>query len=434
VGRMLGAIALATLTILALSAAVIGATLLWPGAIGRALGADQRTVSLLLILVFLVPGDALNLVLNSLFASFARPMEIFWRKSVLIPGLRLLAVGAVIAAGGGVAAFGLGLPFASFVGLIIYGAAFARLLWREGYLRQGEPISYPAREVLGFALPLLSSTIVWHAIDSSSVLLLGVLGAPADVAAYQAVVPLARINQVVSATFATLYIPAAARLFVREDSAGLRELYWQTALWMTLLCFPIFALTTAFARPLTALIYGERYLSSAPALALLALGYFVQTAVGLNNLTLRVVGRLRFLVAADLAAVGAQIGLVLLLFPRLGFVGAALATAATMLLHTLLMQVGLRRHTGIGPAPPGHVRLYALITGVGLALALAGWLLPTQLLSGWRLPLTAAGAVALSAVAALGLLAAARRTVRITEQFPELRRLPLLGALFRRIK
>lgn len=429
VGKLLGAILLVTATIVGLSAAVIGATLLWPGELGRLLGADERTVALLMILIFLVPGDALNLVLNSLFASFARPMEIFWRKSVLIPGLRLLAVGAVIAAGGGVVAFGFGLPIASFVGLLLYGFYFVRLLWREGYLARLDGIRYPAGEVLGFALPLISSTLVWHAIDSSNVLLLGVIGTPADVAAYQAVVPLARINQVVGATFATLYIPAAARLFARGDKAGMADLYWRTALWMGLLCFPIFALTAAFARPLTALIYGERYLGSAPVLALLALGYFFQTMIGLNNLTLRVYGYLRFLVLTDVIAVVVQIGLSLMLFPLLGFVGAALGTMITLVLHSLLMQAGMGRRVGVGGLRPGYGRLYTLVALASLALAAIGWSLPAAVLSGWMLPLTVAGACALAGLAALGLLIAGRRAVGIEDLFPELRRVPLLGRL-----
>jgi O-antigen/teichoic acid export membrane protein len=431
-GRMFGVILVVIATIVALSAAVIGLCLLRPDLLAL-IGADERATALILILIFLVPGDALNLVLNSLFASFARPAAIFWRKSVLIPGLRLLAVGLVIAFGGGLVSFGFGLPIASLLGLLLYAFYFVRLLWREGYLAQlrRDRLELPVGEVLGFALPLISATVVWHAIDSSNVLLLGALGTPADVAAYQAVVPLARINQVVGATFATLYIPMAARLFARDDRAGTTQLYWQTALWMLLLCFPIFALTFAFARPLTTLIYGERYLDSAPVLALLALGYFFQTAIGFNNLTLRVHKHLGFLMLTDLGAVTTQIGLSLLLLPHFGAVGAALATLITLVGHALLMQAGLRRYNIANGPGRGALPIYGATALLALLLAGAGWLLPVSLLRGWPLLL----AVALGGLAAtlggLALLRIGRDTIQIEQLFPELTRLPLLRALLR---
>lgn len=432
-GLMFGVIAVVVLTIVALSAAVIAVFSLRPELVTRLLGAEPQAAALIAILIFLVPGDALNLVLNSLFASFARPTAIFWRKSVLIPGLRLLAVGTVIALGGGVVAFGFGLPIASLVGLLLYAFYFVRLLFREGYVAElrHDGLKLPFREVLGFAVPLLSSTVVWHAIDSSNVLLLGALGTAGDVAAYQAVVPLARINQVVGATFATLYIPLAARLFARGERDGTTDLYWQTAVWMLLLCFPIFALTFAFARPMTALVYGERYLDSAPVLALLSLGYFFQTAIGFNNLTLRVHRRLGFLMLTDLGAVAVQIGLSLLLFPLLGAVGAAAATLTTLVVHALLMQAGLHRFGVAGRAGRGYLRVYAAAALAALLLAAAGWLLLPGALAGWRLFAVVGGAAAVTGLAGVALLRVARDVIHIEQLFPELTRLPVIRTLLR---
>ena len=43
---------------------------------------------------------------------------------------------------------------------------------------------------------------------------------------------------------------------------------------MSVLAFPIFLATACFAQPLTIFLYGARYASSAPILAILSLGYF----------------------------------------------------------------------------------------------------------------------------------------------------------------
>ena len=78
---------------------------------------------------------------------------------------------------------------------------------------------------------------------------------------------------------ALLFTPLAARLFARGDRAGIRELYWRTAAWMAVFSFPVFALTFVCAHELTVALFGERYASSAPVLALLALGYAIPFSV-----------------------------------------------------------------------------------------------------------------------------------------------------------
>ncbi|MFN8476214.1 MAG: hypothetical protein U0074_00090 [Kouleothrix sp.] len=67
----------------------------------------------------------------------------------------------------------------------------------------------------------------------------------------------------------------------------------QTAVWTSVLSFPIFALTFSMANPLTVILYGQKYASSAVLLALLSFGYYFNAALGFNGLTLKVYGRLR---------------------------------------------------------------------------------------------------------------------------------------------
>ena len=76
-------------------------------------------------------------------------------------------------------------------------------------------------------------------------------GGSVDVAAFRAVQPTARLNQIVLQSFALLFTPAAARLFARDDREGINTLYWQNAAWMAIFSFPIFALTFSLAGPIT---------------------------------------------------------------------------------------------------------------------------------------------------------------------------------------
>ena len=52
---------------------------------------------------------------------------------------------------------------------------------------------------------------------------------------------------------------------------------------MAVFSFPVFAMTCMSSHAVTVALFGERYASSAPILALLSLGYYFNAALGLQR-------------------------------------------------------------------------------------------------------------------------------------------------------
>src|SRR5690606_38946872 len=123
-----------------------------------------------------------------------------------------------------------------------------------------------------------------------------------DVASLRAVQPLAKLNQIVLASFGLLFTPAAARMFAKKDTEGINNLYWQNAAWIAVASFPIFVATFSLARPITILLFEERYADSAVILALLSFGYYFNAALGQNGLTLKVFGKVRYVMVINIIA------------------------------------------------------------------------------------------------------------------------------------
>jgi O-antigen/teichoic acid export membrane protein len=255
--------------------------------------------------------------------------------------------------------------------------------------------------------------------NTTNVWMLERFGSAADVADYRVVQPAARMNLLVMTSFALLFTPLASRLFARGDREAVRELYWRTAAWIAVFSFPIFALTFASAHQLTVALFGGRYAASAPIMSLLALGYYFNAALGFNGLTLRVYGLVRYIVLISVAAAVANVSVNLLLIPPYGAIGAGVGTCATLVLHNVLKQAGLRKGTGIGVFDGEHARVYGMI--VLTALALVG---VTALLHPG--PIAAVGLVA---VASTVLLVLTRDTLRVGDMFPELLRIPVVRRL-----
>jgi O-antigen/teichoic acid export membrane protein len=383
--------------------------------------ADQDALLVLAILVVVVPLEALDILLTSLFATLASPRAIFIRQAIVGPGLKLALAAAVVATEAGLVSVALGYAAIDLVCLVIYGALFVLLLKRQSApapLRQGQ-ISFPVRTTLGFAAPLLASTLVWILMESSDAILLGYFHSTDEVAAFRAVLLVAALNQGVTFTFALLYTPMLARLYARGAAAEMRDFYWRSTLWVTVLSFPVFLLTFSFASATTSGIVGDRYADSAPIMAVLAFGYFFHCSLGFNGLTLRVFGRLRYTVSVDVAAAVANVLVNLLLIPRWGAVGAAVGTSGTLVLHNLLKQYGLWRYTGIGLLARSYLQTYIALFGVAAALLALQSVLPPSLLL----------ALALTLGAALAVVWASRGALEVDAMFPELSRWPLMRAL-----
>jgi O-antigen/teichoic acid export membrane protein len=382
---------------------------------------DPTAVTVLLILICLAPLQALDTVLMGVFAVFSKPRAIFFRRYVLAPLFRLAAIAFVIATSAGVQELAVGYVLGGVAGIALYIVMLVHLLRADGLLTHLHPrrLEYPAREVFGFALPLVVVDLLFVVMNTTNVFMLQVFGSTTEVADYRVVQPAARLNSLVMTSFALLFTPAAARMFARADRRGINDLYWSTAVWIAVFTFPIFALTFPAAEAVTVGLFGHQYASSAPILALLSLGYYFNAALGFNGLTLRVYGLVKLVVGISVAVAVLNVLVNLALIPAFGAVGAGVGTCATLLLHNVLKQGALRRGTGISVLDRRHLRVYGSIVA---ATAVIGAL---ELLASPPLGVQ----LALSAAASVAVIAVNRSELKVAETFPELARIPLIRRL-----
>ncbi|HEX2105333.1 MAG TPA: flippase [Solirubrobacteraceae bacterium] len=419
--KLLGALLLVLATIVALGAAIVALVFGLYGLLGGPVAEGGTAVTVLFILILLAPVQALDDILMSTFAVFTKPRAIFFRKYVLAPGLRLTAILVVIAGQSDVRGLAVGYVAAGALGVTAYGAMLIRTLRAQGILGAVpvRSVRVPAREIYGFALPLLAVDLMFVIMNGSNVIMLGHFGDASDVADYRVVQPAAHLNVLVMTSFTLLFTPMAARLFARDDREGIQELYWRTAVWIAVFSFPVFAATFALSHTLTVAMFGERYASSATILSLLSLGYYFSAALGFNGLTLRVYGLVRYSVVIAVLAAIANVALNLVLIPRYGALGAGVGTCATLVIHNLLKQIGLRKGTGISVLHRRHVRVYGVIVVAAASLlALREALDPGLVVS-----------VVLVAATSLAVLALTRESLRVGDTFPELLRIPGVRAL-----
>ncbi|MSO87362.1 MAG: flippase [Acidimicrobiia bacterium] len=422
--KMFGTIAMQLTTIVGLGMFFVIGVIGLQSWISGSLIDDRQTVAVLLILSLLAPIQAFDAMMGNLFAVLAEPRSIFFRRNILTPAMRLAVAGLLLVSSGGPRLLAAGYVTTALIGAITYAYLLIKILRKRGLLVHAHPrsLSLPIREVMTFTLPLLTSELLFILINTSDAILLGRFGGTDAVAAYKVILPAAKMNQLVLLTFGILFTPLAARLFARNDREGIARLYWQTSAWVAVLSFPILVLTTSMAPTFTGLLFGAKYRDSWIYLVLVSFGYYFSAALGFNAATLKVLGRVRYIVGVSAVAGIVNIALNLVLISRYGPMGAAVSTLTTLVVYNLLNQLGLRSRRGIGTFSFSYAKIYlvivasiAILGGVQLLTA------PTPVVAG-----------SLAAVACLAVFAIGRHELDISATFPELLQIPLVGNLLRK--
>lgn len=419
-GRFAGVIVFELGVVIGLGTSLFLLLVAFQGVIEGNLLDDPLVFTLTAILFFTAPQEALDSVMEAVAAVAGETRTIFLRKYLLEPSLRLIVIVALILSSASVRFLAVGYVAAGLLGSAFYLVFIIRYLRSRGllgYFRRANR-EVPGREIVRFSLPLLSHDVVFVVVSAVAVIMIQAFMGTEEVAQYRAVFPIARMNSIISWTFALLYIPLASRFFVRRDMVRMRHAYWRSASWLTVLTLPFFLVTGVFSRTLTVTMLGSNYADSASVLAVLAAAYYFHASLGFNTYTLQTFGHLRFTVIVDLLSVAifavASFGLI----SAHGALGAAVATLVTFAFINLASQVGIHR-MGLGFFDSRFGGVYAsVLLAIGVCLVVEIVFKP---------PLAVAAFV--SGLIAFAVIAANKAKLEVAETFPEIERIPLLGKM-----
>ncbi|CAD5243334.1 Polysaccharide biosynthesis protein (fragment) [Thermococcus camini] len=153
--------------------------------------------------------------------------------------------------------------------------------------------------------------------------------------------------------------------------------------WIFMLTLPLFSLMFLFPDATIRFFFGAKYVSAAPALQILALGFMFHTFLGLNGLSLLVIGKPKLNMIGDTFAVISNVLLNFLLIPPYGIVGAAVATAVSYFVANVFRSFWLYNETRIHPFSWNYVKplaisfvLVGVIKGLNLRVASIWYAVP----------------------------------------------------------
>src|SRR5262249_49791274 len=151
----------------------------------------------------------------------------------------------------------------------------------------------------------------------------GLMIGPAAAAVYTAATRFLVAGQLGNAAISMAAQPQLTRLFAVHDRPGAKAVYQATTAWLILLTWPLYLLAILFGPGVLA-IFGHSSHAGSTVMVILALAMLVATACGQVDMVLITAGKSSWSLANGLAAMVVNIGLDLILIPRLGITGAAI--------------------------------------------------------------------------------------------------------------
>lgn len=302
---------------------------------------------------------------------FQRMEETFWVTNLFEPGARI-GLFLVLALGG----LGLGAAVGSYIVAAVASAALAGLALRRlvtpGPLRT-EPSQ--AWALLSFSVPLLGAGTLAIIMNWTDTMMLGYFSTSAQVGLYNVALRLAAMCVMIHFAFGSMFAPIIAELLQRNDMEGLDQLFKIDTRWVFTLTLPLFVLVVLLSRDIL-VIFGPQFTQASLALIILATAFFFNSCVGSCGAIILMAGWTRLVLANTFAVSALNFFLNLLLIPRFGILGAAIATGSAIAVSNSLGLVQVWWLLKLSPYDRKWVK--PLVAGLAGGLVVAGlqWLAP----------------------------------------------------------
>ena len=233
-------------------------------------------------------------------------------------------------------------------------AALLAWLWLRALVPRGADASVVAplrdhhgREFWRYTWPRTFAGVAQLALQRLDIVLVAALRGPADAAIYTAATRFLVVGQLAGRAISATVQPQLGEQLALGDTMAARTLYRTATAWLMLLAWPLYLLCATFAAPVMAL-FGPGYAAGTDVILVLTAAMLVATGCGMVDMVLSMSGRTSWNLVNILLALAVNVGVDLLLIPRIGILGAAIGWAAAIVFNNVvpLVQIGwkLRLH------------------------------------------------------------------------------------------
>ena len=191
------------------------------------------------------------------------------------------------------------------------------------------------RDLLYYSLPIMFMSILGTVLHWTDVFMLGYFTDTSTVGLYHPAARTAGIIRIVLMSFMGIYGPIMAEMYAKKLQLEMEHLYKLVTRWITTFSLPFAILILIYPKKVM-LIFGGDFISGYPILMILVMAAFIQAIFGVGGTTLNMTGFPKINLLNTFTACGLNIGLNFYLIPKMGGLGAAIATLITLTFISLI--------------------------------------------------------------------------------------------------
>jgi O-antigen/teichoic acid export membrane protein len=294
---------------------------------------SSQIVPILLIMIPIIPLTCMQVVWSAGLQGFK---AFKWRvitQRLLIPGVLLVLLVPVLIFFHNITSVAIALLLSILFCTLVSLFFFFRQL--TGFSRQTAR-RYELREWIGFATPNFLTSIIDTVLDSVDTVLLAFFAiSNVAIGQYGAAIRIAIFISMPLQSFNTMFSPTIAELYSKGENQKLSAMFKIVTKWALTFSLPIFWIAVLFAEPLLG-ISGSGFAPAWPLLIALAIGNLINVGTGSVGYMLLMTGHQKITFLNSLVAIVFNIVLGVILIPRYGAMGVAIATGVALSIVNLM--------------------------------------------------------------------------------------------------
>ena len=295
-------------------------------------GSDE-VVPIILIMVPIIPLTCMQVIWNAGLQGFKAFKWQVLTQRLLIPSVLLVLLVPVLLLLHNITSVAIALLLSILFCTVVSLFFFFRQLTR---VSKQTARGYELREWIGFAIPNFFTSIVDTVLDSVDTVLLAIFAiSNVAIGQYGAAIRIAIFVSMPLQSFNTMFSPTIAELYSKGENQKLSAMFKIVTKWALTFSLPIFWIAVLFSEPLLG-ISGSGFSPAWPLLIALAIGNLINVGTGSVGYMLLMTGHQKITFLNSLVAIVFNIVLGVLLIPRYGAMGVAIATGVALSVLNLM--------------------------------------------------------------------------------------------------
>ncbi|MBU0760456.1 MAG: flippase, partial [Nanoarchaeota archaeon] len=221
-------------------------------------------------------------------------------------------------------------------------------IFKKEHLKK-ETKKFIKRMLISYSWPIMFAGIIGTIFYWADSFVIGFFENAKSVGYYNAAIPIVMLLMLVPSLFTQLFAPLITREFSKRNREIIKEISKQVVKWIFILNLPLFILMFIFPGTIINILFGKDYLIATNALRILSIGGILSSPVYIFNSLLFMIGKSRLFLANLIISSSVNIFLNVVLVPKYSITGAALATAISWILLTLILFFETKRYLDIIP-------------------------------------------------------------------------------------